>query len=261
MTLREAAGAARGDRRRARGRGARARRALALFEEGIAELRAASASLARRKRASSSSSKRADGVFRGRRPACLTSADVEPRGRPRARSTTRSPTFCDDRARRHRAARRRRDSLQPAGRRKAPCARCCVAAAYEAVGRHGGLPACSRRRSRSCTPTRSCTTTCRAWTTTTCAAAARRCTARSACQSATCGGPRDGAARGALRAIAAARALGLPPTAAADIVRELMRASGAGGMIGGQLLDLEAEGRRASARRARARSTARKPAR
>ena len=39
-----------------------------------------------------------------------------------------------------------------------------------------------------------------------------------------------------------ARALGLPPTVAADIVRELMRAAGAGGMIGGQLLDLEAEG-------------------
>jgi farnesyl diphosphate synthase/geranylgeranyl diphosphate synthase type II len=39
-----------------------------------------------------------------------------------------------------------------------------------------------------------------------------------------------------------ALALGLPPTVAADIVRELMRAAGAGGMIGGQLLDLEAEG-------------------
>jgi geranylgeranyl pyrophosphate synthase len=39
-----------------------------------------------------------------------------------------------------------------------------------------------------------------------------------------------------------ARTLGLPPTAAANIVRELMRAAGAGGMIGGQLLDLEAEG-------------------
>jgi geranylgeranyl diphosphate synthase type II len=37
-------------------------------------------------------------------------------------------------------------------------------------------------------------------------------------------------------------AVGLPPVAAADIVRELMRAAGAGGMIGGQLLDLEAEG-------------------
>ncbi len=39
------------------------------------------------------------------------------------------------------------------------------------------------------------------------------------------------------------RALGLAPGAAAAIVRELMRASGGGGMIGGQLLDLEAEGR------------------
>ncbi len=39
-----------------------------------------------------------------------------------------------------------------------------------------------------------------------------------------------------------ALALGLPPTVAADIVRELMQAAGAGGMIGGQLLDLEAEG-------------------
>jgi geranylgeranyl pyrophosphate synthase len=38
------------------------------------------------------------------------------------------------------------------------------------------------------------------------------------------------------------RAVGLPPASAASIVRELMRAAGAGGMIGGQLLDLEAEG-------------------
>jgi farnesyl diphosphate synthase/geranylgeranyl diphosphate synthase type II len=36
--------------------------------------------------------------------------------------------------------------------------------------------------------------------------------------------------------------VGLPPAVAANIVRELMRAAGAGGMIGGQLLDLEAEG-------------------
>ena len=39
-----------------------------------------------------------------------------------------------------------------------------------------------------------------------------------------------------------ALSLGLPPASAADIVRLLMRAAGAGGMIGGQLLDLEAEG-------------------
>jgi len=36
--------------------------------------------------------------------------------------------------------------------------------------------------------------------------------------------------------------LGLPNTSQAAIVRELMRASGGGGMVGGQLLDLEAEG-------------------
>lgn len=40
----------------------------------------------------------------------------------------------------------------------------------------------------------------------------------------------------------AARALGLPDAEAGDIVRELMEASGGGGMIGGQLLDLESEG-------------------
>jgi geranylgeranyl pyrophosphate synthase len=40
-----------------------------------------------------------------------------------------------------------------------------------------------------------------------------------------------------------AAALGLPGAARGAIVRELMRASGASGMVGGQLLDLEAEGR------------------
>ena len=41
----------------------------------------------------------------------------------------------------------------------------------------------------------------------------------------------------------AARAVGLSPADAGAIVRELMKAAGASGMIGGQLLDLEAEGR------------------
>lgn len=41
----------------------------------------------------------------------------------------------------------------------------------------------------------------------------------------------------------ASTALGLPNTSQAAIVRELMRASGGGGMVGGQLLDLEGEGR------------------
>ena len=44
-------------------------------------------------------------------------------------------------------------------------------------------------------------------------------------------------------AIAGARSLGLGDTVASRIVAELMRASGAGGMIGGQLLDLQGEGR------------------
>ena len=44
-------------------------------------------------------------------------------------------------------------------------------------------------------------------------------------------------------AVDAAHALGLDDDASAAIVVELMRASGAGGMIGGQLLDLEGEGR------------------
>ena len=48
------------------------------------------------------------------------------------------------------------------------------------------------------------------------------------------------AAREAARA---AREMGLPPAVSGRIVAELMRASGAGGMVGGQLLDLEGEGR------------------
>jgi len=43
-------------------------------------------------------------------------------------------------------------------------------------------------------------------------------------------------------AAAASRGLGLPHSTAGTIVRELMQAAGAGGMIGGQLLDLEGEG-------------------
>ncbi|MBW8768980.1 MAG: polyprenyl synthetase family protein [Gemmatimonadetes bacterium] len=46
----------------------------------------------------------------------------------------------------------------------------------------------------------------------------------------------------ALCATEACRELGLPDVATTAIVRDLMVASGAGGMIGGQLLDLEGEG-------------------
>lgn len=45
----------------------------------------------------------------------------------------------------------------------------------------------------------------------------------------------------ACAAFDAAAELGLPPDACGGIVRELMQASGAGGMVGGQLLDLEGE--------------------
>jgi geranylgeranyl diphosphate synthase type II len=44
-------------------------------------------------------------------------------------------------------------------------------------------------------------------------------------------------------ALDAARSLGVVTAVRGEIVAELMRASGAGGMIGGQLLDLEGEGR------------------
>ena len=44
-------------------------------------------------------------------------------------------------------------------------------------------------------------------------------------------------------ALEASQALGLPDAVGGAIVRELMRASGAGGMVGGQLLDLAGEGR------------------
>jgi geranylgeranyl pyrophosphate synthase len=44
-------------------------------------------------------------------------------------------------------------------------------------------------------------------------------------------------------ALQGAQALGLPLETCGSIVRQLMRASGAGGMVGGQLLDLEGEGK------------------
>lgn len=63
-------------------------------------------------------------------------------------------------------------------------------------------------------------------------------------------GPRVATLAGVAMVPLAARAagdsalsLGLPRASRKAIVRELMRASGAGGMVGGQLLDLEGEGR------------------
>ncbi|MFI5228488.1 MAG: polyprenyl synthetase family protein, partial [Gemmatimonadales bacterium] len=50
----------------------------------------------------------------------------------------------------------------------------------------------------------------------------------------------------AAAALDGARAMGLEPSACGEIVATLMRASGGGGMIGGQLLDLEGEGRQST---------------
>jgi len=50
----------------------------------------------------------------------------------------------------------------------------------------------------------------------------------------------------AAAAFRAARAVGLSPEEAGAVVRHLMRASGGAGMVGGQLLDLEYEGRSAT---------------
>jgi geranylgeranyl pyrophosphate synthase len=50
----------------------------------------------------------------------------------------------------------------------------------------------------------------------------------------------------AVATLESAQALGLAREVCAEIVAMLMRASGAGGMIGGQLLDLEGEGRRST---------------
>ena len=71
---------------------------------------------------------------------------------------------------------------------------------------------------------------------------------------ATVAGRRDGAARGARRRSAPRRRWGSRADTAGQLVAVLMRASGAGGMIGGQLLDLDGEGRRLLGRGARAHS-------
>ena len=89
---------------------------------------------------------------------------------------------------------------------------------------------------------RSSTTTCRAWTTTTCVAAARRCTACSEFASRWLPASRWFRSPQARR-LSAARGLGLSDDVCGTVVAMLMRASGAGGMIGGQLLDLDGEDR------------------
>ncbi len=95
-------------------------------------------------------------------------------------------------------------------------------------------------RSNACTATRWRTTTCRRWTTTTCGAAARPRTRRSTRP------PPSWRATGCSRL--AFDILSRPEThpdaeVRLKLVSALARASGLGGMVGGQMLDLAAEGR------------------
>ena len=110
-------------------------------------------------------------------------------------------------------------------------------------GRHDPRPwPAWRRRWRRSTPTRWCTTISRAWTTTTSGAGARRRTGGSTCRpprapaSCWCRSP-PGSSRRPPRSWASR------PRRSGRMAVELFRAGGIEGMVGGQWLDLEAEGR------------------
>ena len=134
----------------------------------------------------------------------------------------------------------RGDELLAARRAASGCARSWR---WPRARRSAGRP---RRRSTppapssSCTPTRSSTTICRRWTTTTSAAAGRRRTRSSARR-----WPSSPATRSCAEAfrVAAERRRGREERVA-DVVFELARASGAVGMVGGQVIDIEATGKR-----------------
>jgi exodeoxyribonuclease VII small subunit len=199
--------------------------ALALFEEGIAELRAATAFLVEAETRLKQLTERRTGYFAS--TTCVADiAELSSDGRSSA-DRRHACRVLRDGARRRRAARRRCDPIQPAGRRKAVCAPCSSPATYEAVG---GQLDCRVLAAawRSSTPTRWCTTTCRAWTTTTCAADARPCTGVFGVSVAAAAGLAmvPLAARCAYRG---ADRSGCRPIGAANIVRELMRAAGAAG--------------------------------
>ncbi len=152
------------------------------------------------------------------------------RWRPRARCLRRWPRACATRCSTAASACARRWCT--------PRARC-----REPTPRRSTRPPA---RSSSSTPTRWCTTTFRAWTTTRCGAASRPCTWPSArrprCWWATrC---RRSRSRCSPRAVAA-------PDAVLAMVAELARAAGAGGMAGGQAIDLSVVGPRPIAPRSR----------
>ena len=156
--------------------------------------------------------------------------------------------------------RRDRAAAAPAGRH-APCRarRRQTAAAVPGGGERRAVRRRARRRaagrlprSNACIAIRWCMTICRPWTTTTCGAAGRPCTRPSTRRPrfwpATRCSPSPSTSWRAPRCIPM-------PAVRIALVSELARAAGLGGMAGGQMLDLAAEGRfetkRALARRAR----------
>ena len=191
----------------------------------------------------------ADGAFEVEPTWTMSDAGVTPRS-PLAQRRRRSTRSLARLVRRHLAGHRaarspRRSATASLGEGKRLRGDPRAAARIDAARRRRATRPRSPRRSRWCMPTRSCTTTCRAWTTTTCAAGAPPCTGCSACRSRRRPGWRWCRSRRAC-ASRRPRALGLRRRGVRRrSSRELMRASGAGGMIGGQLLDLEGEGRAA----------------
>ncbi len=151
-------------------------------------------------------------------------------------------------------------ALRAPDARASGCApRSCWRRTARSAGRRPPSPA-SRRRSRPCTPIPWCTTTCPAWTTTTSAAAAPPPTGGSTSH----GHPRrlPAGAGGGPRAGGGGRgSSGCRPTTLGRMAAELFQAGGIEGMVGGQWLDLEAEGRTLTLAAAHRRCTAARPAR
>ena len=146
-------------------------------------------------------------------------------------------------ARRDRAAGApaRRHAPCRAGRRQAPAP---VPAGGErrAVRRRPRRRAARRLRARTaCIAIRWCTTICRPWTTTTCGAAGRPCTRPSTRRPRSW--PATRCSRSPSTLMARAEVHRRCRRCASRWCSELARAAGIGGMAGGQMLDLAAEGR------------------
>ena len=155
---------------------------------------------------------------------------------PRARAWRACPA-----CRRASRAALRHAALAP-GKRLRPI---LVLLGYDAAGGSARLRRHARRRPRprssSCTRSRSSTTTCPRSTTTTCAAAGRRCTR--AFDEATAILAGDALLALAFEDLARSAIARFRRARCARALRALACASGAAAMVGGQVLDLAAEGR------------------